>query len=92
MPLGPDGTRAGEKSDTKMSRRQIFHLIEPLTINKMLITQEAHTMNIYQLCGPQEHDDNDNVTSGECCAMSKLTSYIAVSLMLRHVTFYIATS
>ena len=49
-------------------------------------------MNIYQLCGPQEHDDNDNVTSGECCATSKLTSYIAVSLMLRHVTFYIATS
>jgi len=37
--------------------------------------QEAHTMNIYQLCGPQEHDDNDNVTSGDnqtpangCCS------------------------
>ena len=41
-----------------------------ITINKVPITQEAHTMNIYQLCGPQEHDDNDNVTSGECCAMS----------------------
>ena len=71
-----------------LDQPQLFHLI----IDKMLITQEAHTMNIYQLCGPQEHDDNDNVTSGECCATSKLTSYIAVSLMLRHVTFYIATS
>jgi len=37
--------------------------------------QEAHTMNIYQLCGPQEHDDNDNITSGDnqtpangCCS------------------------
>ena len=49
-----------------LDQPQLFHL----TINKMLITQEAHTMNIYQLCGPQEHDDNDNVTSGECCAMS----------------------
>ena len=71
-----------------LDQPQLFHL----TINKMLITQEVHTMNIYQLCGPQEHDDNDNVTSGECCATSKLTSYIAASLMLRHVTFYIATS
>ena len=49
-----------------LDQPQLFHLI----IDKMLITQEAHTMNIYQLCGPQEHDDNDNVTSGECCAVS----------------------
>lgn len=27
--------------------------------------QEAHTMNIYQLCGPQDHDDNDNITTGD---------------------------
>ena len=71
-----------------LDQPQFLHL----TNNKMLITQEAHTMNIYQLCGPQEHDDNDNVTSGECCATSKLTSYMVVSLMVRHVTFYIATS
>ena len=27
-------------------------------------------MNIYQLCGPQEHDDNDNITSGFCQDLS----------------------
>ena len=61
-PLGLDGACSGDDQCCRHHHHSL--ILGTFNLTHCSSGQEAHTMNIYQLCGPQEHDDNDNITSG----------------------------
>ena len=45
-------------------------------------------MNIYQLCGPQDHDDNDNITTGASQLYTKKVKHITCNVYSVQCTMY----